>query len=62
MIISISITNLVIIFAESDKKIIYSRVILIINFLIAVALSIVILIKDKDNENRDKTKIHLALA
>ena len=61
VIISISITNLIIVFAEPDNKIIYSSWILIINSLIAAALSIFILIKDKDNDKKDKTKIHLAI-
>ncbi|HVH96163.1 MAG TPA: ABC transporter substrate-binding protein, partial [Bacillus sp. (in: firmicutes)] len=61
VLISISITNLIIVFAEPDNKIIYSSWILIINSLIAAALSIFILIKDKDNDKKDKTKIHLAI-
>ena len=61
VLISISITNLIIVFAEPDNKIIYSSWILIINSLIAAALSIFILIKDKDNDKKDKTNIHLAI-
>ena len=61
VIISISITNLIIIFAEPENKIIYSSWILIINSLIAAVLSVVILLKDRENGDRDKTKIHLAI-
>jgi branched-chain amino acid transport system substrate-binding protein len=58
---SVSITDLVIIFAEPDNKIIYSSWILIINSLIASVLSIIVLLKDKDSDSHDKTKIHLAI-
>ena len=61
VIISISMTNLIIIFAEPDKKIIYSSWILIINSLVAAIFSIIVLIKDTDNTDGDKTKIHLAI-
>jgi ABC-type branched-subunit amino acid transport system substrate-binding protein len=61
VIISISVTNLIIIFAEPDNKIIYSSWILIINSFIAAVLSIFILLKDKGNKDRDKTIIHLAI-
>jgi ABC-type branched-subunit amino acid transport system substrate-binding protein len=61
VIILISITNLIIIFAEPDNKIIYSSWILIINSFIAAVLSIFILLKDKGNKDRDKTIIHLAI-
>jgi branched-chain amino acid transport system substrate-binding protein len=61
VLISISITNLIIVFAEPENKIIYSSWILIINSLIAAALSIVVLVKDKESNKKDKTKIHLAV-
>ena len=64
VIISISITNFIIIFADPENKIIYSSWILIINSLIAAALSVMVLLKDKDSSSsskKDKTKIHLTL-
>lgn len=67
VIISISITNFIIIFADPENKIIYSSWILIINSLIAAALSVMVLLKDKyssnssSNSKKDKTKIHLTL-
>ncbi|MGN6708185.1 MAG: ABC transporter substrate-binding protein [Candidatus Nitrosocosmicus sp.] len=61
VIISISVSNLIIIFAEPNNKIIYSSWILIINSFIAAVLSIFILLKDKGNKDRDRTIIHLAI-
>ena len=61
VIITIVIGNSIIIFAESDSKIIYSNWILIINSLIAAGLSAMILIKDKDSDEGDKTNILLTL-
>jgi ABC-type branched-subunit amino acid transport system substrate-binding protein len=60
VIITIVIGNSIIIFADSDSKLIYSNWILIINSLIAAGLSAMILFKDKDsNEEGDKTNIFL---
>ncbi|MDQ6723606.1 MAG: hypothetical protein M3Z01_05005, partial [Thermoproteota archaeon] len=61
VIISISITNFIIIFADPESKIIYSSWILIINSLIAAILSVMVLLKDKDSITQDNTKIHLTL-
>ena len=62
VIITIVIGNSIIIFAESDSKIIYSNWILIINSLTAAGLSAMILLKDKDSdEGGDKTHILLTL-
>jgi branched-chain amino acid transport system substrate-binding protein len=62
VIITIVIGNSIIIFADSDSKLIYSNWILIINSLIAAGLSTMILFKDKDsNEEGDKTNIFLTL-
>ena len=59
---TIVIGNSIIIFAESDSKIIYSNWILIINSLIAAGLSAMILFKDKDSsEGEEKTNIFLTL-
>jgi branched-chain amino acid transport system substrate-binding protein len=61
IIAAIAIGNFIIIFAESDSKIIYSSWMLIINSLIAAGLSVIILFKDRDNTERGNTKIHLAI-
>ena len=61
VIITIVIGNSIIVFAESDSKMIYSNWILIINSLIAVGLSAMILFKDKDSKEEDKTNIFLTL-
>jgi branched-chain amino acid transport system substrate-binding protein len=61
VIITIVIGNSIIIFSESDSKIIYSNWILIINSLIAAGLSAMILFKDNDSKEEDKTNIFLTL-
>ena len=61
VIITIVIGNSIIIFAESDSKIMYSNWILIINSLIAAGLSAMILFKDNDSKEEDKTNIFLTL-
>ena len=61
VIITIVIGNSIIIFSESDNKIIYSNWILIINSLIAAGLSAMILFKDNDSKEEDKTNIFLTL-
>jgi ABC-type branched-subunit amino acid transport system substrate-binding protein len=62
VIITIVIGNSIIIFADSDSKLIYSNWILIVNSLIAAGLSAMVLFKDKDsNEGEDKTNIFLTL-
>ena len=62
VIITIVIGNSIIFFAESDRKIVFSNWILIINSLTAAGLSAMILLKDKDsNEGGDKTSILLTL-
>ena len=62
VIITIVVGNSVIFFAESDRKIVFSNWILIINSLTAAGLSAMILLKDKDSdEGGDKTNILLTL-
>jgi branched-chain amino acid transport system substrate-binding protein len=61
VIITIVIGNSIIIFAESDSKIMYSNWILIINSLIAAGLSAMILFKYNDSKEEDKTNIFLTL-
>ena len=62
VIITIVIGNSIIFFAESDRKIVFSNWILIINSLTAAGLSAMILLKDKDSdEGGDKTNILLTL-
>jgi ABC-type branched-subunit amino acid transport system substrate-binding protein len=62
VIITIVLGNSIIIFSDSDSKLIYSNWILIINSLIAAGLSAMILFKDKDSsEGEDKTNIFLTL-
>ncbi|HSA74584.1 MAG TPA: penicillin-binding protein activator, partial [Candidatus Nitrosocosmicus sp.] len=59
MIIVISAANLLIIFADSDAKIIYSSWMLIINSAIASGLSIFALVKERNKITKDKTAIYL---
>ena len=61
VIITIVIGNSIIIFADSDSKLIYSNWILITNSLIAAGLSAMILFKDKDTNEGYKTNIFLTL-
>ncbi|HKR74534.1 MAG TPA: penicillin-binding protein activator [Candidatus Nitrosocosmicus sp.] len=61
LIFAISIANLLIIFADSDAKIIYSSWMLIINSAIASALSIFALLKDRHSIKKDKTAIYLTI-
>jgi branched-chain amino acid transport system substrate-binding protein len=62
VIITIVVGNSIIFFAESDRKIVFSNWILIINSLTAAGLSAMILLKDKDSdEGGDKTNILLTL-
>ena len=62
VIITIVVGNSVIFFAESDRKIVFSNWILIINSLTAAGLSAMILLKDKDSDKGgDKTNILLTL-
>ena len=62
VIITIVIGNSIIIFSDSDSKLIYSNWILIINSLIAAGLSAMIIFKDKDSkEEGDRTNIFLTL-
>jgi hypothetical protein len=59
LIIVISAANLLIIFADSDTKIIYSSWMLIINSAIAAGLSIFALAKERHMIRKDKTAIYL---
>lgn len=61
IIFTIAIGNSIIIFAESDSKIIYSNWILIINSLIAAGLSSYILLKNRENLAGDKENILLTI-
>lgn len=61
IIFTIAIGNSIIIFAESDSKIIYSNWILIINSLIAAGLSSYILLKNRQNLAGDKENILLTI-
>jgi len=61
IIFTIAIGNSIIIFAESDIKIIYSNWILIINSLIAAGLASYILLKNRQNLAGDKENILLTI-
>jgi hypothetical protein len=61
VLVTIAIGNSIIIFADSDSKVIYSNWILIINSLIAAGLSLYILIKDKKHAGHDKENILLTI-
>ena len=61
IIFTIAIGNSIIIFAESDSKIIYSNWILIINSLIAAGLYSYILLKNRQNLAGDKENILLTI-
>lgn len=59
LVVVISAANLLIVFADSDTKIIYSSWMLIINSAIAAGLSIFALLKEKGKMKKDKTDIYL---
>ncbi|WP_148686577.1 ABC transporter substrate-binding protein [Candidatus Nitrosocosmicus hydrocola] len=61
LVFAISIANLLIIFADSDAKIIYSSWMLIINSAIASSLSIFALLKERHSIKKDKTAIYLTM-
>lgn len=61
LIFAISIANLLIIFADSDTKIIYSSWMLIINSAIASSLSIFALFKERHSIKKDRTAIFLTM-
>jgi branched-chain amino acid transport system substrate-binding protein len=61
LIIVISAANLLIIFADSDTKIIYSSWMLIINSAIASGLSIFALVRERHMIWKDKTAIYLTI-
>jgi len=61
LIFAITIANLAIILADSDRKIIYSSWMLIISSSIAAGLSLLTLIKDRSSMKKDKTAIHLTI-
>lgn len=61
VIFTIAVGNSVIIFAESDSKIIYSNWVLILNSLIAAGLSSYILLKNKGNIGENKENILLTI-
>jgi branched-chain amino acid transport system substrate-binding protein len=61
LIFAISFANLLIIFADSDAKIIYSSWMLIINSAIASALSIFAILKERHSIKKDKTAVYLTI-
>jgi branched-chain amino acid transport system substrate-binding protein len=58
---TIAVGNSIIIFADSDSKVIYSNWILIINSLIAAGLASYILLKDREHASQDKENILLTI-
>jgi ABC-type branched-subunit amino acid transport system substrate-binding protein len=58
---TIAIGNSIIIFADSDSKVIYSNWVLILNSLIAAGLSFYILLKDREHTRQNKENILLTI-
>ena len=61
MIFTITVGNLVIIFAEPDSKIIYSNGILIINSLVAAGLALYVFLKSRESIDENKENILLTI-